>query len=377
MTSPFNYPTNNLKDITTFRSMEDPPPWPEELSGGSLFSSVQFLECPINAKQRHEVELEILSEVEIEWVVEVRLAEDCRAEWVETRFLRYENVSDLEVFLDGNSLNYYCSEYEGKKYYTIPGFNLTQKGEVKKFEIRFKIERFAFPTPFVRTPLLFNENYAVFINFPLAVIPVQVGNMSDANMFKIKLDLPFRKISMKQSGWMDAFVPPRSEWILVNPDYNTYEYMMFEYPIEQECRNEGNTYFFTTYFSEDNIANLIKVILVPDWRIPGLLLVFLGSPFYIPFFVWVRKKTEKKPNDQEFRSKDGVAWKILGMLRILLKLYIGPLAFVAGLIIGGAMNPEMLFYMMKITRWGVLGLVLTFIYPVICSLFFYKWKGKI
>jgi len=55
----------------------------------------------------------------------------------------------------------------------------------------------------------------------------------------------------------------------------------------------------------------------------------------------------------------------------------GPLAFVVILLMGGGINPEMLLYMMEITRWGILGLVLTFIYPVIFALFFYKWKSEI
>ena len=376
--NPSNYPTSNLENIENLRSMEDPPSLPPSLESAS-FSSVQFLECPINAKQRFEVDLDILKEVVIKWVCEVRLTgnECAGAEWVETRFLSYEEVNDLEVFVDGQSTNYYCTEYEGKKYYTIPGFNLTEENEIKRFEIYFKIERTAFIYDFAKIPWVFNENYVKFINFPIPVIPVQVHGISDVSAFKIKLGLPFRELLIKQSGWMDAFIPPRSEWILVNPDYGPYKIHLFEYPIEQEREKEGNTYFFKTYFSEENIANLIQIVIVPNWKIPALILLFISSPFYIPLFVLIKKKIKNRSNNQEpFTKKQGMAHRILKIILIPLQLYLGPLTFLLAFLTREA-NVEMFIYMMEIARWGLLGLVLIFLYPIFFSLIFYKWKGEI
>ncbi len=266
--------------------------------------------------------------------------------------------------------------YEGKEYYTIPGFNLTGENEIRRFEIFFKIERTTFTYDLAKTPLLFDADYVEFINFPIMNIPVQVGHSSDLCTFQIRLNLPFRELLIEQSGWMDAFVPPRSEWPLVNPEYGTYNIHLFEYPIEQEREKEGDTYFFKTYFSEDNIANLIQIVLVPDWKIPVLLLVFLSSPFYVPLFVLIKRKIQDKLGNQGSMRKQDRTHYVWRIILTTVELYIGPLAFALSFLIGKA-NLEMLIYVTEITRWGLLGLGLVFLYPLFFSLLFHKWRGEI
>lgn len=370
---PFNYPTKNLEDKIRLRSMEDRPPIPPEIEG-ALFSSVLFLDSPINTKQRFEVDLNLLSEVEIDWICEVRLTEDATAHWVNTTFLKYEEVNNIEASLDGQDLSLYIWEYEGVKYYMIPGLNLTERDEVKKYEIRFEIERTLYNTPFVRKPWLFNDNYAKFINFPIGEIPIETGKTSDLSTYKVVFNLPFWTISIRQSGWVDAFVPPKSEWILVNPQYGTYEYMMFEYPIEQEYKKEGNTYFFKTNFSKDNIANTVKIILVPEWQIPIMLLIFLASPFYIPIYAFLEKKKKLESKELNTRSKP---YKIAKSLLSLLKLYLGPVFFILSyLLTGGKINIQMISYMGEIVSLNFLGLISIFTYPILAYLIFSKCQKE-
>jgi len=372
LTNPSNYPTKDLKDIIPLRSASVPESVREEAHKiGADFSSVQFLECAVNSKLTYEVNLNSFIEVECKCIWEVHLTGNCTFEWVETRFLQFEEVSDLKVFLDEKPWNYHLSEYEGEEYYTINGFNLTKIGDVKTFEIDFKVKRTPYPADFTRIPWLFNGKYAQFVNFPMTVTPVQVGNTSDLCKFKVNLGLPFRMILMDdQSGWMDAYVPPESEWVLTNQQYQPY--MMFEYPIEQECEKDGNTYFFKTHFSEDNIANLPKIILVPDIKIPILLLLFLFSPFYIPFFDFLEQKsTKEKPENQESHSKTR---RFGGFLLKICELYFGPLLFVVFLLVSKETIFEMFPYLTEVMNpasWMV------FIYPIIFFLFFYKYKGKI
>jgi hypothetical protein len=374
---PRDYPTSNLENIENFRSMEEPPSLPPEVMRAALHCSVQFLDCPINSKQRFDVNLDILKEVTIKWVCEVRLTGSGRAEWVETRFLTFEKVNDLEVFLNGQSVNCNCVEYEGVLYYNIPGFNLTEENEIKRLEIQFKVERETFTYDLAKTPWLFNENYSKFINFPIINIPVQVQNRSDLSTFRIKLGLPFRELLIDQSGWMDAFVNPRSEWILTNREYGTYEFHFFEYPIEQEREKEANTYFFKTYFSENNIANLVQMVMVPTWKIPALLVLFVSSPFYIPPFVWVKSKVKDMSGNRQHSSKErDMIYRISKIIIMPLQLYIGPLAFVLAFLIEKA-NLELFVYLMEIMRWGLLGLLLVTLYPVFFSLIFYKWKKQV
>ena len=54
--TPCTYPTNNLKDIVRIRSLENQPP---------IFSSVTFVDVPVNTKQRIVVNLNSLIEIEV------------------------------------------------------------------------------------------------------------------------------------------------------------------------------------------------------------------------------------------------------------------------------------------------------------------------
>jgi hypothetical protein len=371
--SPSNYPISNVKERIPLRSRPDlAEAFAEQLKNvNASFSSVQFLDCPINAKQQYEYQLKSLAEADATYIVEVHLVDNCTATWTETRFLSFEKVRNLDVSLDGRSLTYFCSEYEGQKYYTIAGFNLTTPDEVKQLKISFTIERIACPANFIKSPWLFNENYSQFINFPVSVIPVERNKESDLSTFKIDFELPYRGILMEQSGWMDAFIPPQSEWILVNPLYNTYNIPMFEYPIEQNFTRDGDTYIFKTHLSQDNIANTITMVTIPDVRIPILLLIFLFSPFYIPTLEWLRSK--KGDHDTDIEGYTPRWPNVRRFLSSVVELYGPILAFVL-FIIGGEANLGIFTYMLGITQplsW------LLVLYPLIFYLVFHRAKVKL
>lgn len=343
----------------------------------AVFSSVGFTEAPVNTKQRIDVDLDLLSKVEIEWTSEIYLTEDYAILiYDDFRFLSFELVSNLDVVLNGLSVSHHYSEYEGEKYYAISGFNLSEKNKVNTLEMSFQIERTANTSKLTRIPWLFNENYAKIIHLPMTNIPVHTGNTSDLSTLKVSLGLPVRRVLMTHSGWVDLFIPPRSEWERYRIAPDAFNFPEFEYPIAQEYEKEGNTYFFKVHFSENNIASRISLVIIPDFRIPMMLLLFLLSPFYIPVFVWARKKkTKNKSNRKGLRlNSNSVTYNILFFLLLTLELYAGPLLMVLSLLLGGEMNLPVVSYIKEITHPIVLFLIL--IYPALFFFFFHKWKEK-
>jgi hypothetical protein len=365
---PANYPTAHLEDL---RSMENPPTLPPALNESALFSSVQFLDSPINTTQLVEVGLKDINDVEVDWHIDSRLTGNGTVEWIDTLFLPKTDVNNLQVAVDGQNINYYITDLNETKRYTIPGFNLTEVNQVKRLEIHFGFVRLAFHYSFVEIPWIFNDNYVEFVNFPVMSIPLEMNSTSDENTFKITFDLPFREILINQSGWVDGFVLPKNESQLVNSTYRIYNVEFLEYPIVQEREVYGNTYSFTTHFSGKNIANLVQMVIIPSWSIPAFLLLFLAAPFYICVWELVRNRLEEKSEN----GKDSKKITLGKTVKLLLQLYGGPLAFVIYFILGGVSIP-LFSYLVDVVVWNYLGMTLILLYPVIFYFVVYKFKAS-
>jgi len=370
LANPSNYPIKDLEGRIPLRSLKGLN-LPENLRI-VLISSVQFGKAPMNTKLTDEVHLNSLGEGEFHSSLEYRLTENATVILSEALSLEYEEVIDLQASLDGKNVNCKVTEYEGKKYYVVPELNLTKIDEIRKFEMSFKYKIVVHQASHVRIPLLFNENYAQYNNFPLTIIQVQENTTSDLCTFRVRFNLPLRRILVEQSGWKDAFVPSESEWILVNPENGTYQYPMFEYPISQEFTINENTYSFKTYFSKQNVANAPSVTLIPDIKIPILMLLFLFSPIYVPFFAWLHEIYNVKSTKKGTKLK---AENIKRFLLIIFKLYSIPLGIAVIFGVSSESLLSMLQYIYEIMNPAVLVLVLA--YPAFFSLVYYKWKGRI
>jgi len=361
--NPSIYPTNDLENIVSVRSVEGTP-----IQDTVVYSSVEFTDAPVNTKQRVEVDIEFLGEVNIKWICEIYLTENASLCYHDYRFLSYEQVNNLQVVLDGRSVDYYHSEYEGKEYYTISGYNLTGKNKINKLEMSFQLERTVNVSEIARIPWIFNKNYAKIIHLPMTNIPVHIGNTSDPSVLSVNANLPFQRILTGQSGWVDTFFPPQHEWEKylkeTYPEFKVYDFPKFEFPIEQECIIHGNTYTFETRFTENNIADRISLVTVPTYGIPIMLSIFLLSPFLIPLLVHSQKK--------QFTSQSS----ILRNLLLLLEIYVAFLVLPAVVLtfLESEFSFSMLSYLLEIMDPIVL--VCIFAYPAIFLLVFNIHRTK-
>lgn len=358
-----DYPTSDLENIVSLRSIEGTP-----IEDTAVFSSVEFTEAPVNTNQRIEVDIKFLGEVDIEWICEIYLTENVSLCYHDYRFLSYEQVNNLQVVLNGLRVDCYHSEYEGKEYYTISGYNLTGKNKINKLEMRFQLERTVNTSKITRIPWIFNRNYAKIIHLPMTNVPVHIGDTSDPSVLNVNLDLPFQRILAGHSGWMDAFFPPQYEWEKylkeTSPEFKIYDLPRFEFPIEQECRVQGNTYTFEARFTENNIADRISLVTVPVYGIPTMLSIFLLSPFFIPFLVYIQKK--------KLISQSSILKNLLLLLEIY-GAFLG-LPAIALTFLEGEFNFSMFSYLLEIMNPIVLALVLA--YPMIFLLVFNAWRSR-
>jgi hypothetical protein len=359
LVTPYSYPTVNLKDIVNARSIRG-----DILDDYVIYSSVEFTDAPVNTKQRIQVNIDSLSEVEIEWTCEMYLVENATLHYNDYRFLSYELVSNLEVYFNGVRVEYNCTEYGGKKYYTVAGYNITDAGKISKLEMHFQIERTVLTSNLTRIPSLFNQNYAKLVHLPITNVPVHTGNLSDLSVLDINFDLPFRRILGGNSGWVDSFVPPEYEWEEYYVRPNVYCFPVFEYPIEQESIEERNTYTYKVRFSEHNIADRISLVIVPNCGIPAIFIIFLLSPCFVPLFVWIHEK--------RFMVKSKIKRNLLVVLEIysaLLALALAVLTF-----FGGELSWSLFSYVLEITNHPLLVLVL--LYPALSILFYELRKAR-
>jgi len=197
-------------------------------------------------------------------------------------------------------------------------------------------------------------------------VPVHIGNTSGPSVLSVNLDLPFQRILTGQSGWVDAFFPPQHEWEKylkeTSPEFKAYDLPRFEFPIEQECRVQGNTYTFEARFTENNIADRISLVTVPIYGIPAILSIFLLSPFFIPLLVHTQKK--------QLISQSSTLRNLLLLLEIYGTFLVLPAVVLTFL--ESEFNFSMFSYLLEIMNPIVL--VCVFAYPAIFLLVFNRTK---
>lgn len=356
--TPFCYPTSNLTDIVPIRTIS-----PYDYDGSKLFSSVEFVNLPINSKQRIEVNLNSLSEITVDWTLEMYLLENITMNYETFRFVEYELVNNLELYYNGIRLEYGYVEQDGEKLYTLPPLEVVGDGRINQLEIHFDIDRTDGDTRLINTPLIFNENYATRLFVPMTVVPVQLGNFSDSNLLRVNFGVPFRRIIIEGSGWVDTYIPPESEWEKYWVTEKVYNFSAFEYPITQEYKQESNVYTFKTIFSEKNIARSIAIVIVPNYSIPAILVLFLLSPIFILLLTWINeKKIMDKPTVKKYLV---VAFETYATL--------SGMSFVTSFF-GGELNLSLLLCILEITN--PLSLVFVVCSPAVFGLLYTLWRTR-
>jgi len=361
---PDKYPTNNVEECLSFRSIED---FPIEQIEDYYYSSVIFENCSIKIKQEITANLENFNEVEMNWVCEARLVDKNYSYGIVPWIILKPNTElyNLELSINSQNAKFYVHEIDGKKQYQIPGFNLTEYNEVTQFKMHYTVSHSPYPDGLVKIPLIFNENYATSINFPIFSLSLHHDDVSDINTFQTNFNIPFREILVEHSGWMDFHVQPESEWIESGSD-EKYVAIGFQYPIEQETDKYGNTYSFSTYFSKNNIANKVTLVTIPNLSVIVFLLLFLSAPFYIPIIDFIKNKLNRSSKIQPNL--------VLKAITLFFQLYFGPLTMMISLILGGALSVEFLSYLIGITILNFVGLILLILYPLLFTFLFYKAK---
>jgi hypothetical protein len=322
--NPYDYPTSNLQDIVKKRSY---------VQVGT--SCVIIAVAPINFGQRYEIDINMLGEIECRFNQEIYMTDFCSPTGVTIdyiQFLEVDEVHNFEAFIDGERLDCRISEAEGVRFYNISGFNMAEIGKVYKLQILGTFQRTPGPSSHIRTPLIFNENYSIYLGIPMSGdTPLHIGSTSDLSTLKVNFGMPYRRIEMKMSGWLDDFYPPENEW---EEFYEQYHGLLrFRFPLIQDFEREGSNYLFSIFFSENNNGTAIGLHIVPDYEIPALLLLFLLSPFYVPLFEVIKKKSRQqkheeraKPDNKKTRStKEVLVHNGKQILFSTLELYSGPI----------------------------------------------------
>jgi hypothetical protein len=207
-------------------------------------------------------------------------------------------MHDPAVTINGQTATLYLSNVTGTQSYAVNGFNLSDTSQVARVMISFNVERAASNNKFVKIPWVFNENYAQYIKFPAMGIPVEENRTSDESTFKIDFELPFRQLVTSMSGWVDEFDLPYSYWVFLNS--SAYYEIMVEYPINQTVYSSGNTYYFKTNFSKQNVADSYMITIVPSLEVILFLLPFMLSPIYTFIGDYGLNKYEKLKNLRGF-----------------------------------------------------------------------------
>lgn len=365
--SPASYPIGDIENRQDYKKMPNPPVLPQKISDTAYFSTINFLPVPITTKQLIIVNLNGINEVNVDWYFEVRLLSSlANATWVEINAIPETELRNLRVVVDGTNVNYQLNE---NQLYNIPiGLNFTREYEVKRIELHFTFARQANSYHMVKTPLIYNTNYGKFINFPVATSVVELDKTTDSNIFEIDLHLPFQRILMEQSGWVDGFTNPPSEWV-TQPNGET-QAVFFEYPIIQNRSNNGDHYSFTSYFSASNDANLIQIVVVPNYTFTLFLILLLASPFFIPILELINNKIEENYNKKKNRKKSHF-WRAT---RSTFEFY-GVLFAIFAFASGGNVNFDFFAYLTEITLGNTVGLALIVSYPLLFCFTFYKVRG--
>jgi hypothetical protein len=168
--------------------------------------------------------------------------------------------------------------------------------------------------------------------------------------------MPYTKVLIEQSGWLDSFANAKSGWTYYGEN-QTIKAQSFEYPIEQNVTKDGNSYIFLTVFSEQNQSNQPTLTVVADFfGAPLLMVSFLASPFLIIIAESLDEKRSKESSKGQSNAKG-----LLSLLYKTFKSYALPLAVASFIGISTYPNAIILLTLIyEITNPIVLSIVILF-----------------
>lgn len=363
---PSKYPIEDLNDKIP---VSDASEFISSENKTYLEKIVDFKDIPMNTKFTYEIQLSSLSEVNIKSRAEMYITEEnvilTIRDTPSIDSVAYQDMSEIEVSLDGIKQILTVAEIGDEKFYVIPSYNLTRKNEIRTLQFDFRYNYPPEPNPLVKIPILFNDKYVQAVGAPSCKIGVEKNTTSDKCELRVQFDIPFRRILEEQSGWSDYFVSKD----ILSPDQSGF-FDAFQYPIEQKIEKvNDNTYSFSTYFSEENNASGVILTLVPDWEIPTLIVLLLLSPLFVCLLGFLTKD-----NKQEKSSNENANSKIqkLKDLSPILKAYSIPLAIGVYFGISAIVFLPMLWYLTEIMNPIVL--IFVIFYPALVSIAYYVWK---
>lgn len=327
---PMQYPGTTL---VTVNSLSDHFP-----NGVPVFYSAIFVDEPVNFKERCELNLASTEEGEykrrFEWYL---TRENASFELKELTLGAYENVSNIIVNLNGRNVDCYVSEFnmtdffpqsaiaggQVHNYYWVKGFNLTEIDKMYWLEYTTKETLTLSSSRFIRTPWFFGENYGRYMYLPITNNFIEKNQTSGACIFDVNLGLDMQRIVPECSGWAQIFTIPLEDWDkYYNETTRLCNVPVVWYPLNQSYTIQDNHYTFTAYFSKENIASTIALVIVPDIRILAMFLVFLGAPFYIIGLYFIGKQLARGKRRKHVRSKGNKIYVLLtNPLSSVIQLY--------------------------------------------------------
>lgn len=365
---PYNYPTSNPQDSWRIYLGEGAPVYSH---------SATFFDAPINTKQEIEILINSLIEIDTKCNEEIFLHNSSTSfTFNNSRFLSIENIFGLEVIFDGEPLECYFCEYKNFTYYELENYTLSENEKIYRLEISFKFKPNLLNDELVNVPWFFTENYSKKILYPLFNVGVQTNKTSELCVISVDLNLPLRRILKNQSGWMARFFTIPYGWneeqtyvVVVNlesnpPTVDTFDVpgIAFNHPIEQESESEQSQYFFSTKFSEDNLADLISFTLVPDFWVSVIPLFFFCLPCAINLFELVfRHEKETKIS----RITEATSKRKKEMVKAIGTRYFFPLLSLVGFVVNG--NVLFAFYLL----WEIMNPImfgLMWIFPLLFAI---------
>lgn len=302
--SPSNVSQYDLDNRIPLRSL----PYPPSSTVDSMKTIVLISDAPVTTKQTYIVRVDSLKEAEFYLKEDFRLTRKATAIIKSLPVIEYEKINDYSATLDGDKLTLKVVEINGTKYYAMPDFNLTNTDEVRTLEVSYTADYFPNAcSNLVKIPWVFNDNYAQMSNIGSATVPVEKGSTSDTCKLRIDFNLPYRKLLVVESGWLDTFVNPKSG--LTYFDQNqSYNAQYFYYSIDQNTTKDGDSYTFQTVFSEQNQSHPPAMAVIPDFfGVPLLFFAFLFSPFLVMLGWWLDGKRSKGSSESQSKTEGFLA----------------------------------------------------------------------
>jgi hypothetical protein len=349
--SPSNYSSYDLDYRLPLRTLVKPTP------AIDLFRTTVILtDAPISTKMTCTIHVNSPSKAEYNIKDEYRLTRNAIVDLKVIPVMEYEKFNEYSASLDGNSLTLNIVEVNGTKYYGMSDFNLTNTNEVRTIVVSYTAEYYPVSGGAVKIPWVFTDKYTQTSGFWLPTIPVEKGSTSDVCKLQIDYSMPYTKVLIEQSGWLDSFANAKSGWTYYGQN-QTINAQSFEYPIEQNVTKDGNSYIFLTVFSEQNQSNQPTLTVVPDFfGAPLLMVSFLASPFLIIIAESLDEKRSKESSKGQSNTKS-----LLSLLYKTFKSYALPLAVASFIGISTYPNAIILLTLIyEITNPIVLSIVILF-----------------